>query len=204
MHLQLVSEAFSEESTKRPPTKQKYDQSRRKHLTKSEVMTMVKAAESTGRHGDRDSLMILMAYVHGMRASELVAVRWDNIDLRAGTITVIRKKHGNNGTHDLKKEELRALRKLQKEQSSPYVFVGERGPLTERAFFNICQRAGQLAGVQVDANPHALRDGTGFGLVNAGVPLRVIQYYLGHVDIKYTVVYTQLSSVAFKGLTDIL
>jgi integrase len=73
--------------------------------------------------------MILIAYRHGFRASEICELTWDAIDLNAATMHVTRKKHGQPATHQLRGDELRALRKLQKEQEpkSAFVFTSERG-----------------------------------------------------------------------------
>ena len=76
--------------------------------------------------------MILIAYRHGLRASELVSMRWDMLDLEQGTFQVSRRKNGRSSMHIVRGDEIRALRKLKRDQvpSSPYVFTSERiGPL---------------------------------------------------------------------------
>jgi type 1 fimbriae regulatory protein FimE len=72
---------------------------------------MITAARRVdGRLPERDALLVMMAYRHGFRASELIALRWDQIDLKAGTIHVARLKRGSASTHPLRGPELRALR----------------------------------------------------------------------------------------------
>jgi integrase len=66
----------------------------REHLTPDEVERMVAAARQRGRYGVRDALLIMLAYRHGLRASELIALRWDQIDFKAGTLHVNRLKQG--------------------------------------------------------------------------------------------------------------
>lgn len=90
------------------------------------------AAGRGARHGHRNATLILIGYRHGLRVSELVALRWDQIDLRQGLVHISRRKNGVASTHPLRGPELRALRRLQRDYSvSPYVFVTERrGPLT--------------------------------------------------------------------------
>jgi integrase len=87
-------------------------------------------AARDNRWGHRDATAILLAYRHGLRASELVALRWDDISLQAGKLHVRRSKGGETSVHPLGARELRALRRLQREtpegQHSPYVFVSER------------------------------------------------------------------------------
>lgn len=86
----------------------------REHLLPNEVEAMIKAASSFGRHGHRDSTLILLAYRHGLRVSELVALRWSQVDFSSGTIYINRLKHGISSTHPLRARELRWLRLLQR------------------------------------------------------------------------------------------
>ena len=81
--------------------------------------------------------MVLMAFRHGLRASELVDLRWDQVDLEHALLHVRKLKNGSPATHPLTGKELRALRRLQREQElkSPFVFTSERGtPFTSVAF----------------------------------------------------------------------
>jgi integrase len=73
--------------------------------------------------------MVLVAFRHGLRASELVDLRWDQVDLEHALLHVRRLKNGSPATHPLTGKELRALRRLQREQDtkSPFVFTSERG-----------------------------------------------------------------------------
>jgi len=99
----------------------------REYLTEHEVEALMKAARSTGRHGHRDGTIILVAYRHGLRVSEPVALRWDPIDFGPGVIHVSRRKNGTDSTHPIRGSELRALLRLQRDYPrSPYVFVTER------------------------------------------------------------------------------
>jgi len=96
-----------------PPPRRKNSEVRsREHLTPDEVEQLINAAKSVGRHGHRDATLILMAYRHGLRVSELVAIRWDMVDLKQGLLHVSRLKNGVTSTHPLRGPELRALRKL--------------------------------------------------------------------------------------------
>lgn len=82
----------------------------REHLLPDEVEAMLQAAKKVGRHGHRDATLILLAYRHGLRVCELVALRWEQVDFSHGTIYVNRRKHGVSSTHPLRGPELRALR----------------------------------------------------------------------------------------------
>lgn len=184
-----------------PPKKIKNSLKRtREHLLPIEVEAMVKAAKRVGRHGNRDSTLILLAYRHGLRVSELVALRWEQIDFGSGTIYINRLKHGVSSTHPLRGIELRVLRQLQREYpGSPYLFVSERGAVMAAATArNIIERAGILAGLPLSVHPHMLRHACGSYLASQGHDTRAIQAYLGHKNIRYTVRYTELSPGRFK------
>ena len=174
----------------------------REYLTEREVEKMIEAAKDN-RWGQRDSTMVLLAFRHGLRVSELTDLRWEQVDLNAALLHVRRVKSGTPATHPLTGVELRALRKLQRDQKprSPFVFVSERGdPFTTRGFQTLIERAGKKAKLEFKAHPHMLRHACGYKLANDGVDTRTIQAYLGHKSIQHTVRYTELSPTKFKSL----
>ncbi len=173
----------------------------REYLTPAEVEQLIAAAGKLGRHAHRDATMILVAFRHGLRVSELVALRWDQVELDQGLLHVRRRKNGIPSTHPLRGRELRALRQLErkKKRDAPYVFVSERkGPMTDSAFRKIVARAGVAAGIALPVHPHMLRHATGYKLANDGQDTRSIQHYLGHKNIQHTVRYAELSPERFK------
>ena len=184
-----------------PPPRRKNSEVRsREHLTPDEVERLIASAKSVGRHGHRDATLILVAYRHGLRVSELVALRWDMVDLKQGLLHVSRLKNGVASTHPIRGPELRALRKLQRDYpETPYLFVTERkGPLTTSAVRKIVARAGEEAKLGMPVHPHMLRHSTGYKLANDGHDTRAIQHYLGHKNIQHTVKYTELAPHRFK------
>jgi integrase len=172
----------------------------REHLTQSEVEQLMKAAGSN-RHGHRDSTMILIAFRHGLRASELTDLRWEQVDFKTANLHVRRIKNGTASTHPLQGDEMRALRRLQKEQGpSPFVFTSERGsPFTTAGFARMLERAAAGAKIAIKVHPHMLRHACGFALANAGHDTRALQAYLGHKNIQHTVRYTELSPTRLKN-----
>jgi integrase len=115
--------------------------------------------------------MILTCYRHGFRAVELVDLQWSQIDFNAATLTVRRVKKGSPATHPIRGDELRALRRLQREQEpkSAYVFTSERGaPFTTDGFAKMVERLGVAAKLGFKAHPHMLRHACGFALANKG------------------------------------
>ena len=173
----------------------------REYLTEREVERLMKAA-SGNRWGHRDATAILIAYRHGLRASEVVALRWDYIELASGRMHARRAKGGAASVHPIGARESRALRKLQREapSPSPYVFVSERGsPLSVAGYQRMVARAGEAARFGFLVHSHMLRHGCGYKLANDGQDTRAIQHYLGHRSIASTVRYTALAPDRFKG-----
>jgi type 1 fimbriae regulatory protein FimB/type 1 fimbriae regulatory protein FimE len=159
------------------------------------------AARKRGRYGHRDATMILMTYRHGLRVSELVALRWDQVDLEAGCLQVIRRKGSDDSVQPLSGVEIRALRKMRRDQpaGARHVFVSERGaPFTTNGFFKTLSRAAASIGMG-DVHPHLLRHGTGFKLVNQGVDTRTLAAYLGHRNLANTARYTRMDAKRFDG-----
>jgi type 1 fimbriae regulatory protein FimB/type 1 fimbriae regulatory protein FimE len=107
----------------------------REHLTLAEVEKLIDAARGN-RHGGRDALMILLAFRHGLRAGEVVDLRWEQIDFPSAALHVRRIKNGSPSTHPLTGRELRALRAHQRDSArSPFIFISERGaPLNAAGF----------------------------------------------------------------------
>jgi len=183
-----------------PPRRKNKDVRSREHLTPDEVERLITSAKSLGRYGHRDATLILMDYRHGLRVSELVALRWDMVDLKKGLLHVSRLKNGVASTHPIRGPEIRALRRLKRDYpDTPYLFVTERkGPLTTSTVRKIISRAGEHAKIGFSVHPHMLRHSTGYKLANDGHDTRAIQHYLGHKNIQHTVRYTELSANRFK------
>ena len=187
------------------PRRPRYSDVRsREYLEPVEIERIRTAARRRGRYGHRDDTMVLVAYRHGLRASELVSLRWNQVDLDAAKLHVRRAKGGDNGAHPLSGQEIRALRRLNREQSpaSPYVFTTERGgPATVSGFNKMLTRAAEAAGLaELKVHAHMLRHSAGYGLAERGHDLRLIQGYLGHRSVSSTSRYVALSSRRFEGV----
>jgi len=171
----------------------------REYLTEPEVERLIKAAKAN-RHGQRDATMILLAFRHGLRAAELVDLRWDQVDLgRNACLHVRRVKNGMPSVHPLQGDEMRALRELKRSTDSPFVFTSERGtPFTRAGFAKMVARLGQEAKFKFGVHPHMMRHACGYALANRGHDTRALQAYLGHKNIQHTVRYTELSPTRFK------
>jgi type 1 fimbriae regulatory protein FimB/type 1 fimbriae regulatory protein FimE len=118
LNLALVAPATKNGTVtkRRPPKRRPNSEVRaREYLTNTEVEQLIKAA-GANRHGHRDATMILLAYRHGLRVSELVGLRWDLVDFAHGRLHVNRAKNGSPSVHPFSGREMRALRRLRRDQ----------------------------------------------------------------------------------------
>jgi type 1 fimbriae regulatory protein FimB len=174
-------------------------------LTEAEVENFLKAGRK-GRHKVRNFAMLLLAFRHGLRVSELINMRMVDVDPDTGRLFVRRLKGSLSTSQPLEGDEIRALRAWLRERinapccNSPLVFLSERGPMTRQAFNYICAEVGKRAKLPVKVHPHMLRHSCGFALANKGCDTRLIQDYLGHRNIRHTQLYTRTAAVRFEGL----
>ena len=105
---------------------------RQRYLTGAQLNQLIKAARK-GRYGQRDGTLVLIMARHGLRVTEAVDLRWDQVDFAKGHLHVRRLKNGIDSVHTVQGDELRALRELRRRQKpqSAFLFTSERGgPMT--------------------------------------------------------------------------
>jgi integrase len=177
------------------------DLRQREYLTPAEIDRLMTEARRGGRYGHRDATLILVAFRHGLRASEICDLEWSQVEFgRAATLHVRRAKNGKPAAHPLRGDEVRALRELRRQfPDSAFVFATERGgPFTPDAVNRLIKRIGARAGFDFLVHCHMLRHGCGHALANAGHNTRSIQDWLGHRSIQHTVRYTELNPARFR------
>ena len=178
------------------------DRRPREYLTPKEVERLIAATKKrTRRYSLRDATMILVAYRHGLRVTELCTLTWDQFDFSQGMMHVRRLKNGIPSVQQIGGEEMRMLRALKREDDAGrYVFMTERGaPMTPAGFRKLIARLAEAAKFPFPVHPHMLRHATGYKLANDGQDTRALQHYLGHKNIMHTVRYTELSAERFKN-----
>ena len=167
----------------------------RRYLTEKKIELLMACTRKHSRHGPRDATMILVAYRHGLRASEVCDLQWHQIELSEGRLHVHRAKNGTPSVHPIRGDEMRALRKLRRENpTDAYVFVSERGG----PYHRLIQRLGEVAKMPFPVHPHMLRHACGYKLANDGHDTRALQHYLGHKNVQHTVRYTEMAVDRFK------
>ena len=130
---------------------------KREHLTETEIEKLIEAAKSN-RYGHRDATMILVAYRHGLRASEICELTWDAIDFHAATIHISARNTAN-------RQRIRfAVTQKEQEPKSAFVFTSERGgaPLSRDSFNWMVKPVGKKVGMPFQVHAHMIRHATGY------------------------------------------
>jgi type 1 fimbriae regulatory protein FimB/type 1 fimbriae regulatory protein FimE len=146
---------------------------------------LIDAARRRGRHGARDAAMILIAYGHGLAASQLAGLRWRQVDLMRGTLRVYGAMGGADRVQPLSGGELLSLRALRAQAHPVYVFASERdGPVSPAGFRKLLERSRVLARIGFPVHPQMLRHACRMRLAGDGVTRAAIRDYLGLKDRK--------------------
>jgi type 1 fimbriae regulatory protein FimB len=189
-----------------PSSQQTTDHGAKNFLTEPEMTRLLQAAKQ-GRYGLRDHALLLVGYRHGLRVSELVGLRLDQVRLDEGRIWVKRLKGSLDTDQPMQGDTLRALRAWQRQRDKmrwhdlPWLFISERGPMSRKAVNYLIAEAAKDAGLP-HVHPHMLRHSCGYALANKGTDTRLIQDYLGHKNIQHTVTYTRLAPKRFERIWD--
>lgn len=174
-----------------------------KHITEGEFLQMLKGAKA-GRHAVRDAALLRLVFEHGLRASELARARRVDVKLKEARFNCKRLKGSLSTQHPLSADALKAVKAYLRTRadSLPQLFVTERGePFSRQGLHYLIGAIAKRAGLH-HVHPHMLRHGCGFALANRGRDTRLIQDFLGHRDIRNTVIYTATAAHRFEGIWD--
>jgi type 1 fimbriae regulatory protein FimB/type 1 fimbriae regulatory protein FimE len=176
----------------------------REYLTEGEIEQLLEAAGKS-RNPMRDRLLILLAFRHALRVSELVDVKVEQTDLKAATIHIRRAKNGTPGIHGLQGDELRLIRALLRENPNcTFLFLSERkAPLSIDGAQKLVERLGEATGFSFPIHAHMLRHSAGYALAGRGKfsPItRTLQAFMGHRSIANTVIYTALADKRIRNI----
>jgi integrase/recombinase XerD len=176
------------------------------YLSIEEVDKLLAAPDPATPAGLRDKAMLELLYATGMRVTELVSVRLDDLDSNLGLVRS-RGKGGKERLIPVGKEALKAVEsylrqgrgRLAKKPDAPYLFLNSRGgPLSRVGFWKILGRCGRRAGVVIGLTPHVIRHSFATHLLERGADLRSVQLMLGHSDISTTQIYTHVLKERLK------
>lgn len=181
-----------------------------KFLSVEEVDRLIEQPDVSTPAGLRDRALIELLYATGMRVSELLAVRPDDLNLRGGYLTCLGKGSkerlvpmGAPAVRWIKRYASAGRPLLLAGRSSPWLFVNVRGARLSRVgFWKILKNHGRRAALPRDLSPHVIRHSFATHLLERGADLRSIQNLLGHADISTTQIYTHILEVRLKALYD--
>ena len=179
----------------------------RKYLTHLEVEKLV-AATAAGKNQVRDKCMLLMCFIHGLRVSELIKLRINDIEMTTKIIHISRLKNGFSVHHPLQSREIRAItdwlkiRSQYLDSDTDWLFLSRHGgQLSRQQIYRLMRKYGKDAGIKINVHPHMLRHACGFALADRGCDTRLIQDYLGHRNIQNTVIYTASNAERFRTIS---
>ena len=179
-----------------------------KSLNEQEVLDLLNAPNVTDATGLRDRAMLELLYASGLRVSELVGVRVNEVSTQDGVVRVTGKGSktrlvpmGQDAADWIDKYLKTARPALLQQRLCDALFVTNRASgMTRQAFWHIIKRYARLAGIQKHISPHVLRHAFATHLLNHGADLRVVQMLLGHADISTTQIYTHVARERLKQL----
>ncbi|KZN46860.1 tyrosine recombinase XerD [Pseudoalteromonas luteoviolacea CPMOR-2] len=182
-------------------------QSLPKTLTEQEVEALLAAPDVEDAMGLRDKAMLELLYATGLRVTELVGLRMEQINLRQAVV-LVRGKGGKERLVPMGEESLRWVEQFLKigrpqmvKHANDFVFVSKRGiGMTRQTFWHRIKLYAMLADVKSPLSPHTLRHAFATHLLNHGADLRVVQMMLGHSDLSTTQIYTHVASERLKSL----
>lgn len=177
-------------------------------LTLDEIKRVLNAPDKKKIRGIRDMAMLELLYAAGLRVSELIHLKFQDINLEAGFVRVFGKGSRERvvpvGQYARKRVEeyiQKARPVLLKNLTSQYLFVVRAGkPMTRQGFWKLLKRYGLIAGIKKRITPHSFRHSFASHLLEGGADLRAVQIMLGHVDISTTQIYTHVAKEHLKKM----
>ena len=177
-------------------------------LAREEIELLLNAPDTAKPIGVRDAAMLELLYAAGLRVSELIHLKLQDINLEAGFVRIFGKGSRERivpiGAHAREKVNTylnTARSKRLKQTSSPYLFIARAAkPMTRQGFWKLLRRYAMKAGLKKKITPHSLRHSFASHLLEGGADLRAVQVMLGHVDISTTQIYTHVTRDHLKKL----
>ena len=177
-------------------------------LTEEEVEALLAAPAVSEPLGHRDRAMLEVLYATGVRVSELINLKMNQINLNQGVLRIVGKGDRErliplgDQAQDWVREFVEGPRiEILLERQTDYLFPTRRGDrMTRQAFWHIIKRYAKKAGIKKKLSPHTVRHAFATHLLNNGADLRVVQLLLGHSDVSTTQIYTHVARERLKEL----
>jgi len=179
-----------------------------KSLSEEEVESLLNAPLVTDPLGSRDRTMLEVLYATGLRVSELVSLKYSQLNMNQGVVRIIGKGDrermiplGEEAVRWLKEFLGSARNEILLDRTTDYLFPTRRGDrMTRQAFWHIIKRYARKSSIDKELSPHTLRHAFATHLLNHGADLRVVQMLLGHSDLSTTQIYTHVARERMKEL----
>ncbi len=182
-----------------------------KYLSEEEVEQLLQQPDLSRPHGLRDRAMLEVLYATGLRVSELVCIRIEEINFDAGFLRTFGKGSKErivpvgDSALDFVQRYLAGARShfMRRRRSSVHLFVTQQGKrMTRQYFWLMVRKYGQRMGIEKNLSPHTLRHSFATHLLEHGADLRSVQMMLGHADISTTQIYTHVTRERLKQIYD--
>jgi integrase/recombinase XerD len=177
-------------------------------LSIDEINSMLNAPDIAVSKGLRDAAMLELLYAAGLRVSELIHVKIQDVNLEVGFVRTLGKGSkervvpiGSHARQRISDYLANARPLLLKHHTSHYLFIAHAGkPMTRQAFWKLMKKYSIVAGIEKEITPHSFRHSFATHLLEGGADLRSVQMMLGHVDISTTQIYTHVARDHLKQL----
>jgi site-specific recombinase XerD len=167
-------------------------------LTQDELRQLFKVIRSK-----RDKAIFLVAYRHGLRASEIGLLQRTDVDAKQGRVSIHRLKGSISGMYPMQPDVLKAIRSYLRTRAdeSPYLFLSNRNvPMSRYMLHHLMQTYGELAGLPVEKRKlHCLKHSSATPLLDAGADLAFVKDWLGHANIQTTTIYARLTTATLDS-----
>ncbi len=172
------------------------------------MAALIETPDAMRHDGLRDRALLEVLYACGLRASEALALRVDDVNLGAGYVTAMGKGSrqrlvpmGAQALHWMRLYLRTARPRFVKRADPGTLFLNRSGrPLSRQSLWGLLKKSARRAGVRAAVSPHTLRHSFASHLLERGADLRSVQAMLGHADISTTQIYTHLSSSAVRDM----